>query len=243
MEMALETWGLTKKYRTGPAAVNNVYLRIPRGKAHGLLGPNGAGKTTLIKVLMGFKKPTSGGGFCLNYDLVTQSINLREKTGYIAGDVYLYKYLSIKEIIGFTCNFYRHWDESLVNKYLDIFGLSQRTIIRKLTAEKRMLFALILALAPHPEFLILDEPTQYINEPSVKIDFFKAVHNEVIAAERTVLLASQHLDEIKLLTGELSLIYKGSLLGNYTVDDLKLKNLPSDLEGICLSYLKGEKKN
>lgn len=241
MEMAIETWGLTKKYRSG-IAVNNVYLRIPCGKAHGLLGPPGAGKTTFIKMLMGFKKPTSGGGFCLGYDLVTESNILREKVGYIAADTVPYKYLTINETFGFTRNFYADWDDNLVDKYLDIFGLSRRMPVKKLSADKRILLNLILALAPRPELLILDEPTESVIEPSVKIDFFSAVDNEVVANEKTVLLASRHLDDIKMLTGELSLIYRGKLLGNFTADDFDTKDLTADTEEICRRYLKGEKK-
>lgn len=41
-------------------AINDVNLKIPRGKIIGLLGQNGAGKTTLIKLLNGLIIPTSG---------------------------------------------------------------------------------------------------------------------------------------------------------------------------------------
>ncbi|MFY9115373.1 MAG: ABC transporter ATP-binding protein [Dethiobacteria bacterium] len=241
MKMAIETWGLTKRYRS-VVAVNNVYLRLPRGKIHGLLGPGGAGKTTFLKLLMGFKKPTSGGGFCLGYDIISESINLREKLGYVSGDNALYDFMTVREMISFTRNFFPSWDEQLVDHYLDCFALPANRSIRKLGHAHRTLLALILALAHEPELLLLDEPTiNFRRTPEAQI-FFEALSYEQARKKMAVLLASGSLDEIKMISGELSLMYRGKLLKNCMVQELSSDELPADVEELCLHYLKGEKK-
>lgn len=52
--------GLTKTYRNGPRALDNVDLDINPGEIFALLGPNGAGKTTLIGAVCGLVRPTGG---------------------------------------------------------------------------------------------------------------------------------------------------------------------------------------
>src|SRR5260370_17508202 len=52
--------GLTKIYRTGIVALNDLTLAIEPGMSFGLMGENGAGKSTLVRLLMGFIFPTRG---------------------------------------------------------------------------------------------------------------------------------------------------------------------------------------
>ncbi|MDR2168012.1 MAG: ATP-binding cassette domain-containing protein, partial [Clostridiales bacterium] len=57
--LAVETFGLTKRFKTA-LAVDSVDLRVPAGAICGFLGKNGAGKTTTIKMLTQLMRPTSG---------------------------------------------------------------------------------------------------------------------------------------------------------------------------------------
>src|SRR5215469_10460147 len=56
----LEICGLTKRYRDGQLAVDDLSLRVDQGQILGLLGPNGAGKTTTLRALMGLLHPDAG---------------------------------------------------------------------------------------------------------------------------------------------------------------------------------------
>ncbi len=58
--MLLEIERLTKRYRGGTLANDDLSLGIEAGEVFGLLGPNGAGKTTLISQILGLAEPTSG---------------------------------------------------------------------------------------------------------------------------------------------------------------------------------------
>lgn len=242
MRMAVETWGLTKKFRS-VVAVNNVYLRLPRGKIHILLGPGGAGKTTLLKLLLGFRKPTSGGGFCLGYDIVSESISLRERMGYVSGNMALYGFMTVREIVSFTRNFFSYWDEQLVEHYLDFFTLPHRRPIRKLEHACRIQLALILALAHRPGLLLLDEPTIHFSRSPEAEAFFEVLVSEQAQKKMTVLLTTGSLDETRAAPGEISLIHRGRLLKNCMArEDLCLDELPADVEELCLHYLSEEEK-
>ena len=59
-DLAIASSALTKRFRGGQLAVDNVDLAVPRGAVYGFLGPNGSGKTTTIRMLLGLAYPTSG---------------------------------------------------------------------------------------------------------------------------------------------------------------------------------------
>ncbi|MDD3371091.1 MAG: ATP-binding cassette domain-containing protein, partial [Alphaproteobacteria bacterium] len=69
---AIDVRGLTKKYGN-KTVVDNVSLRVPRGKIYGFLGPNGSGKTTTIRMICGLLTPDAGEGACLGFDLRKES--------------------------------------------------------------------------------------------------------------------------------------------------------------------------
>jgi len=84
---AVETYELTKIYKNGVVAVNSVNLKVPKGVIFGLFGHNGAGKTTLISMLIGLILPTNGSGKVLGYDIVRESVKVREKVGLVPEDL------------------------------------------------------------------------------------------------------------------------------------------------------------
>jgi phosphonate transport system ATP-binding protein len=56
----LELKNLSKTYRTGDKALQNVTLTVPKGQVMALIGPSGAGKSTLIRCINRLVEPTSG---------------------------------------------------------------------------------------------------------------------------------------------------------------------------------------
>ncbi|UEA32044.1 ATP-binding cassette domain-containing protein [Granulicatella elegans] len=58
-EVIVETKNLTKKYKHN-TALNNINLKLEKGKVYGFIGKNGAGKTTFIRIITGLAFLTSG---------------------------------------------------------------------------------------------------------------------------------------------------------------------------------------
>src|SRR5213080_2110535 len=73
---------VTKQYRRGPLANDDVSLDVEAGEVFGLLGPNGAGKTTLIGQVIGLLRPTSGAITIDGVDVVASPAVARQKCSY-----------------------------------------------------------------------------------------------------------------------------------------------------------------
>ena len=68
----IDVKGLTKSF-SGRRVVDDVSIRVERGRICGFLGPNGSGKTTTIRMLCGLLKPDAGSGTCLGFDIVREA--------------------------------------------------------------------------------------------------------------------------------------------------------------------------
>ena len=82
-EYAIETVGLTKKYRG--FTLDGLTLSLPRGAVMGLIGENGAGKTTAIKALLDIVKRDSGSVTLLGRDADDDLKLTKEEIGVVFG--------------------------------------------------------------------------------------------------------------------------------------------------------------
>ena len=103
--IVISTKGLTKKYKT-VTALQSLNLTVRKNQIYGFLGPNGAGKTTAIKLLLGLTRPTSGSGTVFGKDIVEESIEIRNKVGYLQQEARYYEYMTARQVLSFTLRFF-----------------------------------------------------------------------------------------------------------------------------------------
>jgi len=98
-DLVIDTRGLGKTF-DGVNALKSLDIKVPKNSIFGFLGPNGAGKTTTIKLLLGLTRPTSGSGSIFGQDIVTDSIGIRKRVGYLAQDPRFYEHMTC---VGYFC--------------------------------------------------------------------------------------------------------------------------------------------
>lgn len=221
MEYAIETQALTKRFRR-LIAVNEIDLRVPWGSVYGFLGRNGAGKTTTILMLLGLLRPTSGGAAVLGYSSKVEPVKIRAEVGYVPEKQTAYDWMTVKELLWFTGKFYKTWNQKLAEELVERFGLDPKRKLKHLSRGMVAEVFLILALAPEPRLLILDDPTSGM-DPVVRREFLENVVDIVRDRKRTVFFSSHILSDIERVADWVGILKDGRLLIQNEVDKLKLR--------------------
>ncbi|MBI3381995.1 MAG: ABC transporter ATP-binding protein [Aquabacterium sp.] len=194
-DLAIDVRGLSKQF-DGRTVVDGIDIQVRRGEICGFLGPNGSGKTTTIRMLCGLLQPSAGQGHCLGFDLLTQSRQIKLRTGYMTQKFGLYEDLSIEENLRFIAEVYDMPNErELVRQTLERLGLHERRqqLAGSLSGGWKQRLALAACLLHDPELLLLDEPTAGV-DPKARRDFWHQIH--LLAAEGlTVLVSTHYMDE------------------------------------------------
>ncbi len=213
---------LTKRYR-GVAAVDDVSFEVERGEVVGFLGPNGAGKTTTMRILAGYVAATGGRVLVAGYDVVTQSLDVRRRIGYLPETAPLYSEMRVDEYLRYRARIKRvpaRRLRSAVAGVKERCGLHQmgREVIGRLSRGFRQRVGLADALVHDPDLLILDEPTLGL-DPNQN----RQVRNLIgeLAPHHTILLCSHFLSEVEKTCDRVLIIQQGRIVASDTPDRLK----------------------
>ena len=189
------------EYPNGVRAINNVTIEIDRGVTV-LMGPNGAGKTTLLKILAGILKPIAGRLIINNMDYWSapkdKRILIRRKIVYLHEKPILLRG-SVLENIMYPL-LIRGIDKDTAKEkaleFLESMRLKEIAHRRRkeLSAGEAQLVAFLRALITNPQYLLLDEPTSFLDIKKRKIveQFLKELASQgkyVVIATHDRLLA------------------------------------------------------
>ena len=215
---------LTRRFG-GLLALDRIGFEIGQGEVVGFLGPNGAGKTTAMRILSGYLPATSGAASVAGFDVLSQSLEVRRRIGYLPESVPLYREHRVVEMLEFHGRLHRMPRASRrgrIEEVLDLVGVKdrRRELIGRLSRGLRQRVALAVALLPDPEVLILDEPTSGL-DPLQRIEVRKLLRG--LAERRTVLLSSHILPEIEAACPRVLVIHRGRIVADGTPDELVAK--------------------
>ncbi|WP_447952782.1 ABC transporter ATP-binding protein [Sphingopyxis chilensis] len=159
--------GLAKIYRTGETevhALRGVDLIIPAGEILVLLGPSGSGKSTLLNIIGGLDRPTSGGLFYRDLDLVAMDDAeltrfRRANVGFIFQFYNLIPSLTAEENVRLVTDIAEHPMDAADS--LSLVGLADRRdhYPSQLSGGEQQRVAVARAIAKQPGVLLCDEPT------------------------------------------------------------------------------------
>jgi ABC-2 type transport system ATP-binding protein len=177
MSNALETTKLGKSYgRTW--ALQDCTLSLPAGKVVALVGPNGAGKTTLLHLCVGLLEPTVGSIQVFGSSPRKQSTQALPHLGFVAQDHPLYRGFTVGEMLKLGQKLNAHWDDHLARTRMQKLGIPLNRRTGKLSGGQQAQVALVLALAKHPDLLVLDEPLASL-DPLARRDFLRMLMDTV----------------------------------------------------------------
>ena len=152
-----------KKAFDGFVALNGVDMHVEKGAIYGLVGPNGAGKSTLIRHLTGVYRPDQGE-VQIDGENVYENKAVKSKIAYIPDELFYFMQADTMEMKRFYEGIYPSFDGKLFYRMQEFFpNIDVKRNIRRLSKGMQKQVAFWLAICCKPDILILDEPTNFVD--------------------------------------------------------------------------------
>ena len=203
---------LSKTFKSGFNALENVSLGINKGEIFALLGPNGAGKTTLISIITGITIPTSGSVKVNNYDVIKDPIKTRSIIGLVPQEVAIEPFETVLSSIKFSRGLFgKPQDSFYINNILKQLSLWEKrnTKIIELSGGMKRRVLIAKALSHEPLVLFLDEPTA-----GVDVELRKDMWSIIRALKDsgvTIILTTHYIEEAENLADRVGFINNGQI--------------------------------
>lgn len=144
--------------------IDDVSLDITEGQVCCLLGPSGCGKTTLLRTIAGFQQPSAGQVRMDGKVMASATVMVppeKRNIGMVFQDLALFPHLSVADNIAFGMRkFSRKQIRERTKELLKLVELEHviDSFPHQLSGGQQQRIALIRAMAPRPNLLLLDEP-------------------------------------------------------------------------------------
>ena len=220
---AIEARALTRLFR-GQAAVDQLDLRVERGRFFGFLGPNGAGKSTTIKMLTGQLRPSSGEAVIEGRPVATDPLGVKALIGVLPEELPLYERLTGEEYLLFAGRMYglsKAQTRERTQELLEFLSLAddRGRLVLEYSQGMRKKLALAAALIHNPRVLFLDEPLNGIDPVSGRV--VTDLLQRMAAKGVTMFFTSHVLDVVERLCDEVAIIDRGRLVAQGTLDQIR----------------------
>src|SRR3954470_6767546 len=215
----IEVRTLVRRYgRTD--AVDGLSLSVAAGRCYGVFGRNGAGKTTTIKCLLNLLRPTSGEVRVFGMDPAREEVAVKSRISYVPDYVAFYPWMTVRDALGYSASFRPNWNTETERALLEQFRLDPRQKTSHLSKGQRTQLALVIAICPEPELLILDDATSGL-DPIVRREFIQTVigaYQDGDPGRRTVFVSTHLISEFEGLIDEFTIIENGRSVLTMTAD-------------------------
>ncbi len=236
-DIALNIKNLTKVYRTGLKAVDNISLNVKKGDFFALLGPNGAGKSTTLGMISSLVNITEGKIEIFGNDVQKRYIQARKLLGVMPQEININVFRTPIQILVNQAGFFgikKNIAEEQVEILLHEMGLWDKrdTQGRFLSGGMKRRLMVARALVHGPKLLILDEPTAGV-DVELRLSMWNLI-KKLNKKGMTVILTTHYLEEAENLCNKIALINNGQVYANTDMKSL-LKSIEKEKYLIELS--------
>lgn len=211
--MSISISNLSKKYGT-QTVLNSINLEIGEAEVVGFLGPNGAGKTTCMKIITGSLAYNNGTVKVCGLEVKDNELAVKSLIGYLPEQNPLYPEMYVKEYLMFVAGIYKIDDaDAHIEALIQQVGLSpeRHKKIAQLSKGYKQRVGLAQALMHNPQVLVLDEPTTGL-DPNQLEEIRSLIR--AIGKNKTVLLSTHIMQEIKAICNRVIIINKGNIVAD-----------------------------
>ena len=198
--------------------LNNINLKVPKGKIVGLLGKNGTGKSTLIKLINDLLTLDSGKILVNGKEIGIES---KKIISYLPERTYLDKTMTVEQVIKYFEDFYDNFDSNKARKLLKDLDLDTKQKLSKMSKGMQEKVCLVLVMSREADLYILDEPLGGV-DPATRdyiLDTILTTFNE----GASVIISTHLITDVERILDEVIFIDKGKIILQSDSDELRKK--------------------
>ena len=219
--MLLECKSVTKKF-DNKIVIDNVNLKIEKGRIYGLLGKNGAGKSTLIKLINDLLTIDSGE---ILFNGKPIGVTSKSHISYLPERTYLDKSMKIENVIKYFEEFYEDFNTKKAYKLLKDLDLDKDKKISKMSKGMQEKLQLVLVMAREADLYILDEPLGGV-DPATR-DYILDTILSNFKEGSSVIISTHLISDIERILDDVIFIDKGKITLVSEADTLREKEKKS----------------
>lgn len=214
---------LTKTYRGGKTAVENLSLTAEAGDIYGFIGHNGAGKTSTIKCIVGIHDFENGEILIDGISIKKDALACKSRIAYIPDNPDLYEYLTGIQYLNFMADIFRidqtERAERIAKEAAD-FEMTEALgdLISSYSHGMKQKLAIIGALIHRPKLLVLDEPFVGL-DPQASLLLKNKMH-QMCEIGSAIFFSTHVLDVAEKLCNKVAIIKQGRLVAKGTTKEL-----------------------
>ena len=221
MNFVLETNCLRKKYKHHEA-LKGVYMHVPKDSVYGLIGRNGAGKTTLMRLLTGVQRESGGSYSLFGVDKSSPEIKKeRRRIGAMIESPSIFLDLSAEENLKMQYRILGLPSFSSIPEILDLVGLSDtgKKKVSSFSFGMKERLGIAMALAGHPDILILDEPINGL-DPEAIVEMRELIIRLNRKMHMTIIVSSHILDELSKVATYYGFLDNGVMVKEISAEEM-----------------------
>ena len=221
MNFVLETNCLRKKYKHHEA-LKGVYMHVPKDSVYGLIGRNGAGKTTLMRLLTGVQRESGGSYSLFGVDKNSPEIKKeRRRIGAMIESPSIFLDLSAEENLKMQYRILGLPSFSSIPEILDLVGLSDtgKKKVSSFSFGMKERLGIAMALAGHPDILILDEPINGL-DPEAIVEMRELIIRLNRKMHMTIIVSSHILDELSKVATYYGFLDNGVMVKEISAEEM-----------------------
>lgn len=217
---------VSKIYKGGKRAVDDLNLEFESGRFIVFIGPSGCGKTTTMKMINRLIEPTEGTIYINGKNIKnTDPVKLRREIGYVIQQIGLFPHMTIQQNISLVPRLLK-WPEEKqrerAKELLQLVDMPEEFLDRyphELSGGQQQRIGVLRALAADQPLILMDEPfgaLDPITRDSLQ-DELKKLQKEL---GKTIVFVTHDMDEAIKLADQIVIMRDGKLVQTGTPDEI-----------------------
>lgn len=214
----IEFQHVTKIYKGGKKAVEDVNLSFDKGEFICFIGTSGSGKTTCMRMINRMNEPTEGKILINDQDIQQLNpVELRRKIGYVIQNIGLMPHMTIRENITLVQRLLKVDEEErnrTAEKMIDLVELPREMLDRypsELSGGQQQRIGVVRALAADQDIILMDEPFGAL-DPITRDALQDLVKDLQERLGKTIVFVTHDMDEALKLANRIVIMSEGKVI-------------------------------